>query len=147
MASNSPALLQAPQNTAERLLNSNVADRTGEAFPKQKSFGEFTRERFGSNWVFAHRATDRIRARYNKNDCPVVVITPKQQKQLHADYKREWGAEYDSPAWQALCALKSARLMLYAWKAARKNMNLPDDHEELNAVMVEVETAIEALTT
>lgn len=76
-------------------------------FPVQKSFGEFTRERFGPNWVFAHRATDRLRARYDKNNCPVVVITPKQQKHLHADYKREWGAEYDAPAWQALCALRA----------------------------------------
>lgn len=75
-------------------------------FPVQKSFRDFTRERFGPNWVFADRITDSLRAQYDRNDCPVVVITPKQQKQLHADYKREWGAEYDKPAWQALCALR-----------------------------------------
>lgn len=103
-------------------------------FPTQKSFGDFTRERFGPNWVFAHRATDRLRARYDKNNCPVVVITPKQQKHLHADYKREWGVEYDKPAWQALCALRAAtnQLDYSGFDIATQNM---------------IEEAIEALTS
>lgn len=42
-------------------------------FPTQKSFGDFTRERFGPNWVFAARSTDRLCAKYDKNDCPVVT--------------------------------------------------------------------------
>lgn len=62
----------------------------------QKSFGEFTTERFGPNWVYAARSTEALRARYNKPDCPAVVITPKQQRQFAADYKAQWGRENDA---------------------------------------------------
>jgi hypothetical protein len=72
----------------------------------QKSFGDFTRERFGPNWVYAHHSTPRIRAQYDKPDCPVVVITPKQQQKLRADYKIEWGRENDLELWTAICALR-----------------------------------------
>lgn len=77
-------------------------------FPPQKSFGEFIAERYGPKWVYAQRASDRLKSRYPDS----VVITPKQQRQLAADYKREWGAEYDKASWQALCALRSARRCL-----------------------------------
>ena len=40
-------------------------------------------------------------------------------------------------------ALASARLMLYAWKAARKNFKLPDNHSELNAAIEQVESVLE----
>jgi hypothetical protein len=39
-------------------------------------------------------------------------------------------------------ALKSARLMLYAWKAARKNMGLDDDHGELNDTIAEIDAVL-----
>lgn len=73
----------------------------------QKSFGEFVTERHGRNWVYAARMTDRIAARYNKPDCPAVVITPKQQKQLAVDYKVQWGREHDPEFWAMLCALRA----------------------------------------
>lgn len=38
--------------------------------------------------------------------------------------------------------LKSARLMLYAFKAARNNMGLPDNHSELNETIASIEAAI-----
>ena len=41
-----------------------------------------------------------------------------------------------------LAAAKSTRLMLYAWKAARANFGLADDHGELNASITELEAAI-----
>ena len=72
---------------------------------KQKSFGDFVKERYGSKWVYAQRASERIKSRYPDS----VVITPKYQRQLAADYKREWGREHDLPVWEALCALRSAR--------------------------------------
>lgn len=103
MASNSPALLQAPQKTAERLLTSDGADRAGEAFPKQKSFGVFISERYGPKWVYAHRRSKRIAYQYPNS----AVITPKQQHELARDYKREWGEEYTPAAWRALCALRA----------------------------------------
>ena len=43
-----------------------------------------------------------------------------------------------------LAALKRNRLMLYAWKAARKNMGLPDNHSELNEAIAAAEAAIAA---
>ena len=76
---------------------------------QQKSFGDFVKERFGSNWVYAQRSTPRLQARYNKPDCPVVVITPKQQRQLREDYTREWGREYDPQYWAMLSALRAIR--------------------------------------
>lgn len=103
MPSNSPALLQAPQKTAERLPSSDAADRAGEAFPKQKSFGAFISERYGPKWVYAHRRSERLAYRYPNS----TVITPKQQRELARDYRREWGEEYSPAAWQALCALRA----------------------------------------
>ena len=73
----------------------------------QKSFGEFTTERFGRNWVYAARMTDRIRRQYDKQDCPAVVITPKEQRQLAADYKAQWGRENDEAGWAMICALRA----------------------------------------
>lgn len=75
----------------------------------QKSFGNFVKDRFGPNWVYAHRATDALRARYDRNDCPVAVITPKEQKRLAADYKAQWGREHDSEQWTMICALRAIR--------------------------------------
>lgn len=72
-------------------------------FPTQKTFGQFIAERVGPKWVYAKRTTDQIRSMYPG----AAVILPKQQRQLAADYKREWGAEYDAPAWKALCALRA----------------------------------------
>jgi hypothetical protein len=74
-------------------------------FPVQKSFGAFIAERFGPKWVYAQRASDRIARQYPGS----VVITPKQQRQLAADYKREWGEEYSPASWNALCALRCIR--------------------------------------
>jgi hypothetical protein len=74
-------------------------------FLVQKSFGEFIVERYGPKWVYAQRTSDRLKARYPDS----VVITPKQQRQLAVDYKREWGQEYDRSAWFALCALRAAK--------------------------------------
>lgn len=73
-------------------------------FPLQKTFGEFIAENYGPKWVFADRATDRLRDRYPNS----VVITPKQQRQLHEDYKRLYGREHDPAAWAMLCALRAA---------------------------------------
>ena len=84
---------------------------------EQKLVSDFVKERFGSNWVYAARSTDRIHARYDKPDCPAVVITPKQQKQLKVDYQREWGREYDPQYWAMLCALRAIR----AHAAAKDN--------------------------
>lgn len=45
--------------------------------------------------------------------------------------------------------LRSARLMLYAWKAARRNFGLADDHRELNDTIADIESLrsdIEALS-
>lgn len=39
-------------------------------------------------------------------------------------------------------AARGARLMLYAWKGARKNMGLADDHTELNNIIAELEAAL-----
>ena len=36
--------------------------------------------------------------------------------------------------------LRSARLMLYAWRGARKNFGLKDNHIELNSFIAEIET-------
>lgn len=80
---------------------------------EQKSFGDFTAERFGRNWVYAVRMTDRIRSQYAKwnpeteQHEPPVVITPKQQRQLKADYEREYGREHDPQLWTAICALRA----------------------------------------
>lgn len=41
-----------------------------------------------------------------------------------------------------LAALKSNRLLMYAWKGARANMGLPDDHGELNQTIAAMEAAI-----
>lgn len=81
--------------------------------PQQKTFGDFIKERFGRNWVYSARATDAIKARYTKynpetgNHEPPAVITPKQQKQLAADYAKEWGREHDPEFWTAVCALRA----------------------------------------
>lgn len=39
--------------------------------------------------------------------------------------------------------LRSARLMLYAWKAARQNMGMQDNHNELNNTITEIERVLE----
>ena len=72
---------------------------------QQKTFGEFVSDRYGPKWVYAARATDRLRARYPDS----VVITPKAQKQLRVDYQREWGREHDPQFWAMLCALRAIR--------------------------------------
>lgn len=88
-------------------------------FPKQKTFGEFIRDRYGPNWVYAHRMTNRIRSRYSRPD-PVtgewsapVVITPAQQKALRDDYAKEWGRENDEAFWHMLCALRATKEALH----------------------------------
>jgi hypothetical protein len=43
---------------------------------------------------------------------------------------------------ELLAELKSARLMLYAFRGARKNMGLPDNHTELNSSIASIEAAI-----
>jgi hypothetical protein len=43
---------------------------------------------------------------------------------------------------QALKAMRGARLMLYAWKGARQDRGLPDNHTELNNTIAELEAAI-----
>ena len=43
-------------------------------------------------------------------------------------------------------ALRSTRLMLYAFKGARRNMGLQDNHQELNDSIAQIETAIAAAT-
>lgn len=96
------------------------------AFPVQKSFGDFIKERVGPKWVYAQRNSERIASRYPGS----VVILPKQQRKLAADYKRNWGQEYDKPAWKALCALR----------AVDRQQNLD---VETHAMVLE---AIEALT-
>lgn len=78
-------------------------------FPAQKSFGDFTRERFGPNWVYGH---SKKQISFARNGERQTVITKKEQRQLHADYKREWSREYDAPAWQALCALRTAKQVM-----------------------------------
>lgn len=72
-------------------------------FPIQKSLGDFTHERFGPNWVYGR---SKKQESFGRNGERQTVITKKEQRRLHADYKREWGAEHDLPAWRALCALR-----------------------------------------
>src|ERR1700719_3010760 len=103
---------------------------------EQKTFGAFMRERVGLNWVYAARCTDSIRARYNKPDCPVVVITPKQQKQLRADYEREWGGEYDPQYWAMLSALRAIH------GHAVNRDNCPAIIEALAAAAIEAATEV-----
>lgn len=43
---------------------------------------------------------------------------------------------------ELLRAAKGARLMLYAWKGARRSAGLPDNHKELNETIAELEQAI-----
>lgn len=45
-----------------------------------------------------------------------------------------------------LAAAKSQRIMLYAWKAARSNFGLSDDHGELARAIAETEAAISQAT-
>lgn len=100
-------------------------------FPAQKSFGEFVADRYGPKWVYAQRSSERIARQYPN----AVVITPKQQRQLSADYKREWGAEYDPARWKALCVLRQIREHLEAG-------------DDCRAIMLELARGgIEALTT
>jgi hypothetical protein len=49
------------------------------------------------------------------------------------------------PTHEILRVLRRSRLMLYAWRAARINMGLPDNHDELNAQITEIENTIEDL--
>lgn len=69
---------------------------------QQKSFGEFTTERFGPNWVYARAGT----VSYARNGERQTVITPKEQRQLAADYKVQWGRERDPEFWAMICALR-----------------------------------------
>ena len=39
-------------------------------------------------------------------------------------------------------ALQDGRLMFHAWKAARANMGLPDDHGELNASLAVIDACL-----
>lgn len=71
--------------------------------PAQKSFGAFIAERYGTKWVYAQRRSERIACQYPDS----AVITPKQQRELAADYRRQWGEEYNPAAWLALCALRA----------------------------------------
>ena len=71
----------------------------------QKSFGEFTAERFGPYWVYGH---SKKRESFARNGERQTVITKVEQKKLAADYRREWGREHDAPLWAALCALRAA---------------------------------------
>lgn len=117
-------------------------------FPVQKSFGDFIRERHGRNWVYAARArsTPRILAQYQKYNPetgehePPVVITPKQQRKLKTDYKREWGEEYNPAAWKALCALRYIKMELETAGSTQAMKACAQSHVQLTA-------AIEALTT
>lgn len=84
------------------------------SFPDQKTFAEFTRERHGPNWVYATRTSPDLLARHYKPDEPVVVITPKMQRALAADYAKVWGREYDVQFWKMLCALRATEIMLRA---------------------------------
>jgi hypothetical protein len=70
----------------------------------QKTFGEFTAERFGPYWVYARAGT----VSYARNGERQTVITPKEQRQLAADYKAAWGREYDAEFWAMVCALRAA---------------------------------------
>lgn len=81
-------------------------------FPAQKSFGDFIRERHGSNWVYAKRASPALLARHHKPG--TVIITPRMQRQLAADYAKVWGREYDVQFWEMLCALRATESMLRA---------------------------------
>lgn len=38
-----------------------------------------------------------------------------------------------------VAVLRSTRLMLYAWKAARQSFGLPDNHRELTDTITEIE--------
>lgn len=68
----------------------------------QLSFGQFIELHVGTKWVYAQRNSARIKSQYPN----AIVILPKQQRELAAAYKKEWGKEYDKPAWLALCALR-----------------------------------------
>lgn len=70
----------------------------------QKSFGDFTSERFGPNWVYGHSKAKECFARNGERQ---TVITKKEQQQLVADYKAAWGREYDPEMWGMICALRA----------------------------------------
>lgn len=74
-------------------------------FPRQKAFGDFIKERYGPKWVYAQRASSRITSQYPDS----VVITPKQQRQLAADYRRLYGREHDPAFWAMLCVLREVQ--------------------------------------
>lgn len=103
----------------------------------QKSFGEFIRERYGRNWVYAARSTPRIMAQYRKYNPdtgehePPAVITPKQQRQLKIDYAKAWGREHDPQYWQMLTVLRNT---LEAIKCG-------EGHD--GAIRVDIESAID----
>lgn len=96
-------------------------------FPPQKSFGDFVRERYGPNWVYANRSTPHLHDRYDKPDCPAVVITPKQQRQLKDNYAKEWGREHDPAFWAMLCALRLAAAELVLTDETREAVKLALD--------------------
>lgn len=102
----------------------------------QKSFGDFIRERYGRNWVYAARSTPRILAQHQKYNPetnehePPTIITPKQQRQLKIDYAKAWGREHDPQYWHMLVALRQS---LEAIKRG-------DIH---SAIRVDIESAID----
>lgn len=73
----------------------------------QKSFGEFTAERFGPNWVYGRSKTQESFAR---NGARQTAITKKEQEALKCDYKAQWGREYDPEFWAMLCALRQIQV-------------------------------------
>lgn len=70
----------------------------------QKSFGEFTSDRFGPNWVYGRSKNQESFSRDGRRQ---TVITKSEQAQLTADYKAAWGREYDPEFWAMLCALRA----------------------------------------
>jgi hypothetical protein len=59
---------------------------------------------------------------------------------------REGDLRLIAAAPELLATVKSQRLMLYAFKAARENFGLPDNHRELNEAIAETDAAISKAT-
>lgn len=102
---------------------------------------EFLHNRIGGkNWVIARRTPNIVR-RYGED---VICVSRKRYAQIEREYRTLYGDPYDQVRADLYLTLKDARLMLYAWKAARRNLNLPDNHTELNQCIARVEAAITA---
>src|SRR5258708_7826055 len=98
----------------------------------------------------------RTRAQETRGPRPAQRDQRRESRREGRDPRRQRGSQATSRQVQegivtmgtkieVIKALRGARLMLYAWRGARKNMGLADDHGELNQTISEIETALSKL--